>query len=191
MKVLNSIFFIFAISSIKAATVSECDVVPILKWSGSESNRSTGLSKPINLVVVQHTVSQDCYTDDDCERIANGIRVYQMEALNYDDIGQSFLIGGNGKVYEGAGWRVGAHTRGYNDRSISLSFIGDFREKLPTSQALQVTEDFLNCAVYKKHLAMNYNLVGHQQLSYTLSPGAMLQNLIESWPHWVKDVSQV
>lgn len=38
-----------------------------------------------------------------------------------------FMVGGNGKVYEGAGWKVGAHTSGYNNRSISLSFIGDFR----------------------------------------------------------------
>lgn len=38
-----------------------------------------------------------------------------------------FLVGGNGKVYEGAGWREGAHTKGYNNKSISISFIGDFR----------------------------------------------------------------
>lgn len=41
----------------------------------------------------------------------------------------SFLVGGNGKIYEGAGWRVGAHTVGYNDKSISISFLGDFRGK--------------------------------------------------------------
>ncbi|XP_064071392.1 peptidoglycan recognition protein-like [Vanessa tameamea] len=191
MEVLKLIFLLFVISPLKAATVSQCDVVPLAQWGGSESNRKTELSKPVNLVIIQHTVSQECYTDDDCERIANGIRNYQMEILNYDDIGQSFLIGGNGKIYEGAGWRVGAHTRGYNDRSISLSFMGDFRDKLPTPQALQVAEDFLNCAVYKNDLAMNYYLVGHQQLTFTLSPGAALQNLIQSWPHWVKDVSQV
>lgn len=40
-----------------------------------------------------------------------------------------FIIGGNGKVYEGAGWKVGAHTRGWNDRAIGISFIGDFRGK--------------------------------------------------------------
>ncbi|XP_046963263.1 peptidoglycan recognition protein-like [Vanessa cardui] len=191
MAVLNLMFLLFVISSTKAATVPECNVVPIAQWSGSESNRKIDLPKPVNLVIIQHTVSQECYTDEDCERIANGIRNYLMEFLNYDDIGQSFLIGGNGKVYEGAGWRVGAHTRGYNERSIGLSFMGDFRDKLPTPQALQAAQDFLNCAVYKNHLGMNYSLVGHQQVAFTLSPGAALQNLIQSWPHWVKDASQV
>lgn len=39
-----------------------------------------------------------------------------------------FLIGGNGRVYEGAGWHhVGAHTKDYNKRAVGISFIGDFR----------------------------------------------------------------
>lgn len=39
----------------------------------------------------------------------------------------SFLVGGDGNVYEGASWhKVGAHTRGYNSRSLGLAFIGDF-----------------------------------------------------------------
>jgi hypothetical protein len=33
----------------------------------------------------------------------------------YCDIGYSFLIGGDGNVYEGRGWdRLGAHTEGFN-----------------------------------------------------------------------------
>jgi N-acetylmuramoyl-L-alanine amidase len=33
-------------------------------------------------------------------------------------------------VYEGRGWdKDGAHSQRYNDRSIGISFIGDFRGK--------------------------------------------------------------
>lgn len=40
----------------------------------------------------------------------------------------SFLIGGDGNVYEGAGWhKVGAHTRGYNTRSLGIAFIGNYQ----------------------------------------------------------------
>lgn len=40
----------------------------------------------------------------------------------------SFLIGGDGKVYEGVGFhKVGAHTRGYNTRSLGIAFIGNFQ----------------------------------------------------------------
>ena len=37
----------------------------------------------------------------------------------WSDIGYSFLVGGDGKVYEGRGWNhVGAHTSGYNSEGI-------------------------------------------------------------------------
>lgn len=41
-----------------------------------------------------------------------------------------FLIGGNGKIYEGAGWNfVGAHTKGYNAKALGIAFIGDYRSE--------------------------------------------------------------
>lgn len=40
----------------------------------------------------------------------------------------SFLVGGDGNVYEGVGFhKVGAHTRGYNTRSLGIAFIGNFQ----------------------------------------------------------------
>lgn len=37
------------------------------------------------------------------------------------------MIGGDGRVYEGAGWHtVGAHTYGYNRKGLGIAFIGDF-----------------------------------------------------------------
>jgi len=42
----------------------------------------------------------------------------------------SFLIGGDGNVYEGCGWtREGAHTYGYNKKSVGIAFIGNFERK--------------------------------------------------------------
>lgn len=47
--------------------------------------------------------------------------------MNYN----SFLVGDDGNIYEGAGWyKIGAHTYGYNSKSIGLAFIGTFRGKL-------------------------------------------------------------
>lgn len=39
----------------------------------------------------------------------------------------SFLIGDDGRVYEGAGWHtLGAHTYGYNRNGLGIAFIGNF-----------------------------------------------------------------
>jgi N-acetylmuramoyl-L-alanine amidase len=58
------------------------------------------------------------------------IRSYQdlhMDQRGWDDIGYSFLIGEDGRVYEGRGWdRVGAHAPQYNHVSIGVCFLGDF-----------------------------------------------------------------
>lgn len=40
----------------------------------------------------------------------------------------SFAIGGDGKVYEGRGFnRVGAHAPKYNDKSIGIVLIGNWK----------------------------------------------------------------
>ncbi|XP_068631310.1 peptidoglycan recognition protein-like [Battus philenor] len=183
---IGYLLIVFAFKITNAAE-SECGVMPISQWSGEDSRRTAVLKTPVQLVVIQHTVSPPCDTDQVCESIIRGIRVHHIVDLEFTDIGNSFLIGGNGRVYEGAGWhRVGAHTRGYNDKAISISFIGNFINEIPTPEALQAAQDLIACGVNSKLIAEDYDLVGHRQLSATQSPGDSLQDLIETWPHWKK-----
>ncbi|XP_045534908.1 peptidoglycan recognition protein [Papilio machaon] len=164
---------------------ASCGVVPIWIWGCESTRRTVLLDLPVKIVVIQHTVSPPCNNDHACESSLKSIRDYHINHLNFTDIGPSFLIGGNGKVYEGAGWKhVGAHTRGYNDKAIAVSFIGDFSYDLPTPEALQAAEDLLSCGVKNYYLTPNYRIVGHRQLSATDSPGDKLQEHISTWSHW-------
>ena len=48
----------------------------------------------------------------------------------------SFLIGGDGNVYEGRGWNVqGAHTSNYNDVGYGYCFIGSYKNITPVPAA--------------------------------------------------------
>jgi len=39
-------------------------------------------------------------------------------------------VGGDGNVYEGRGWhQVGAHTYGFNKKSVGIALIGEFSGK--------------------------------------------------------------
>ncbi|CAH2209432.1 jg23250 [Pararge aegeria aegeria] len=188
MAAASIVLFLVIAASHSRVAAADCDTVPIEKWGGSAINRSTDLVRPVKIVVIQHTVTPECSTDAECEDAVRYIR--EMQTNNgFDDIAQSFVVGGNGKVYEGAGWKVGAHTLRWNDKSIGISFIGDYREKLPTEQAIKAVQDFLACSVSTKNLDEKYHLVGHLQLTATLSPGATLQSHIKTWPHWLSDVS--
>lgn len=45
----------------------------------------------------------------------------------WNDIGYSFAIGGDGRIYHGRGFNViGAHAPRYNDKSIGICLIGDW-----------------------------------------------------------------
>jgi len=64
------------------------------------------------------------------------------------DIGYNFLVGEDGNVYEGRGWdTVGAHAKGYNTRSIGISFIGNFNYRKPNSAAINAAKQLISCGV--------------------------------------------
>ncbi|XP_041970834.1 peptidoglycan recognition protein-like [Aricia agestis] len=172
---------------------AECPVIVSKdEWDGLTPSHVEYLKRPVDLVIIQHTVTGTCNTDDACERIARSIQTYQMDQLNYWDLGMNFLIGGNGKVYEGSGWlHVGAHTYGYNRDSIGISFIGNFNDDTPTVKMLEAAQNLLQCGVDGGHLSPKYRLVGHKQLIATESPGQKLYREIRRWPNFLADVSSI
>jgi len=73
-----------------------------------------------------------------------------MCATGWWDIGYNFLIGEDGKVYDGRGWNtVGAHVYGYNSRSIGIALIGNFDSRIPNSAALNACKKLIGCGVSK------------------------------------------
>lgn len=95
------------------------------------------------------------------------------------------MVGNDGGVYEGVGWHsTGAHTYGFNSRSIGIAFLGDFQDELPDSRALERTKQFLECGERIGELSGNYSLLGGKQVSSTVSPGYELFKEIQDWPHF-------
>lgn len=75
----------------------------------------------------------------------------------WDDIGYNFLIGGNGRVYEGRSWnRVGAHTKGYNKNGIAFSLMGDYSNKVPNDLMLNTTKKMIECAKTQVNISFLY-----------------------------------
>ncbi len=82
--------------------------------------------------------------------VIDALYFYICETMltGWSDIGYNFLIGGDGRVYEGRGWgRVGAHTYGYNSASVAFSFIGNAQDVSPSAAALQAFNDLNACSV--------------------------------------------
>lgn len=105
--------------------------------------------------------------------------------IGWSDIGYSFLVGEDGRIYEGRGWdRVGAHTKGYNSVALALSFMGSYMTHNPGSAALDAASAWLSCAVSKGMITSSYKLYGHRDAGSTDCPGDSLYALIRTWSHY-------
>ncbi|KAG7307908.1 hypothetical protein JYU34_006523 [Plutella xylostella] len=175
-----------------SSAYADCDVLTRSEWGGVNATQEEDLPRPIDLVIIQHTATDTCNTDEECQEYVQWIQIYHMQSLNYWDIGPNFLIGGNGKVYEGPGWlHMGAHTHGYNRKSVGISFIGNFNDIIPTNASLLAAEKLIECGVTEEHLSPSYSLVGHRQLRPTESPGKNLYEIIQKWPHYLENVDDI
>lgn len=105
--------------------------------------------------------------------------------FNFSDIAYNFLIGGDGNVYEGRGWKdQGAHTSGYNRGSIGVAFIGNFVSKIPNETLIQAGFKLFNKGVRINALVRDYKIFAASQLRDTQSPGQAFFEVIKKWEHW-------
>ncbi|XP_055389710.1 peptidoglycan-recognition protein SA-like [Condylostylus longicornis] len=155
------------------------------KWGGLPTLSVEYQIIPVKFVIIHHTVTSTCTSYSQCAEIVQNIQDYHMKKLGWSDIGYNFLIGNDGNIYEGVGWhKIGAHTYGYNSKSIGIAFIGNFDNALPTTAALDAAKKLLECGVEKGELSRRYKLFGGRQVSSTVSPGLELYNEIQDWDHW-------
>lgn len=107
-----------------------------------------------------------------------------MTDRKFDDIALNFLVGGDGKAYEGRSYHVGAHTKGYNFDSICIAFIGNFEEYEAPKRQLLAAQRIIEDGIAAKNIVPEYTLLGQIQLNGFSSPGKRLYNQIQSWSRW-------
>ncbi|KAH9627786.1 hypothetical protein HF086_000171 [Spodoptera exigua] len=132
---------------------------------------------PVKLVIIAHTVSPECNLFVNCAAEMVNLQSYFTNSYNYD-IPYNFVIGNEGRVYEGRGWKIiGAHTIGYNRCSLGVAFIVT---ELQLQRALMLLEK----GVEHGYLDKDYRVVGAKDLRSSYSPGANLYKQIQKWPHY-------
>jgi N-acetylmuramoyl-L-alanine amidase len=102
----------------------------------------------------------------------------------------SFLVGEDGKIYEGSGWdRVGAHTLGYNRLGLAASFMGNFMTHTPLTAALDAVKALIQCGIRKGKISRSYALFGHRDVGSTKCPGtAVCHEIPHEWCSQTKTV---
>ncbi|KAI4502063.1 hypothetical protein M0802_002745 [Mischocyttarus mexicanus] len=176
---------IFLILHVSQANDDCPNILTKAAWGGRTAKDINYLILPIPYVIIHHTVTPECHSRNDCSKIVQSIQSHHMDNNGWNDIGYSFLVGGDGNVYEGAGWtKEGAHTYGYNKRSLGISFIGNFEDKDASNQMLEAGHKLIRCGISKGVLRDDVNVVAAKQIQSTLSPGNRLYLQIQSWQEW-------
>ncbi|XP_026849457.1 peptidoglycan-recognition protein LC isoform X6 [Drosophila persimilis] len=165
-------------------------MLKVAEWGGKPPKTTLDpLDLPVHRVIISHTAAEGCESREICSNRTQVVQSFHVDSWGWDHIGYNFLVGGDGRVYEGRGWdRVGAHTKGYNKGSIGISFIGTFTAIRPAERQLKACQLLISEGVRLKMLAPDFRLYGHRQLSATESPGEELYKIIQKWPHWSHDI---
>ncbi|KAJ8317239.1 hypothetical protein KUTeg_005143 [Tegillarca granosa] len=165
-----------------------CNNVKIISrdsWGARDPKTISQEHLPVDLFFIHHTEGPSCTDTATCISIMKGIQNFHMDDRDWSDIGYSFLVGEDGNVYEGRGWhRVGAHTQGYNSRSLAVSVMGNYMNHLPNEKALAAVKALIQCGVDNGYISHHYRLYGHRDAGSTNCPGTTLYNLIRTWPHY-------
>ncbi|XP_011329180.2 peptidoglycan recognition protein [Ooceraea biroi] len=168
------------------ADTTDVSIVGKDEWGGKPpSEPLKELELPVPYVIISHTATDFCTTKSECSSHVRRTQSFHMEDYNWSDIGYNFMAGGDGRIYVGRGWGyVGAHSFGYNNRGIGISFIGTFNSVVPPRAQLDAVQKLIQLGVETGKLSSNYTLLGQRQITETLSPGDALYEIIKKWPHW-------
>ncbi|KAG5879196.1 hypothetical protein JTB14_030157 [Gonioctena quinquepunctata] len=146
------------------------EIISRQQWGGKTPIAVDYAIIPVKFAIIHHTVTRECDSEESCSTIMKSIQDFHMNTMEFHDVGYNFFVGGDGKIYEGSGWhKVGAHTRGYNSRSLGLAFIGDFSNEKPPTKQIKAARDFLQCAAELGELDKDYKLFGARQVSATVT----------------------
>ncbi|XP_071041563.1 peptidoglycan recognition protein 3 [Parasteatoda tepidariorum] len=147
------------------------------------------LPGPVEYIIIHHTVTPSCTSFTECSKSMRTIQLQHQKDNKWLDIGYHFVIGGDGHVYEGRPWyKVGAHTKYHNKKSIGIALIGDFDKEAPDPSMLDLIPKIAWCGVEKGYLRSDFKVIAHRDAYCTTCPGDALYKIIKTWPRFPKKV---
>lgn len=156
-------------------------VVTRSQW-GARARSCTGSHTP-NRMTVHHTDTPNNDTLSMAARVRQ-IQSYHIDTRGWCDVGYHFLVGQDGKVYQGrVETKVGAHAANDNSNNVGISFIGNYASAVPTTAVLDAGARIIKALSSTYGIALNRTKIkGHRQVgtTETTCPGDALYNRLQT-----------
>lgn len=170
---------------VAAAGTLPVQLVPRKQWDARPWTRRADMRLDnVAGIVLHHTVTEQ---RGNLEQIVRSVQAYHMDGRGWSDIAYNFLIGADGRVFEGRGWANESGATGKKNlageflddadkRFYSVCFIGDY-STLPEQKGHTLSEPQVEAF---RRLRVNYLMaakpeagavVTHNQFKATACPG--------------------
>lgn len=108
------------------------NIVTREEWDANSPKLVEKFDGPIPYVIIHHSYTPPaCYTEESCIKAMRSMQDFHQNDRGWNDIGYSFAIGSDGRIYQGRGFNVvGAHAPKYNTQSVGICLIGDWTGKI-------------------------------------------------------------
>ena len=135
-----------------------------IKWNHNPMNG-------INKITIHHTSEYPGMDTLNDLQIVRKIAQFHREVRRWADIGYHYLIGRDGRIYEGRPVSIqGAHVRSGNENNLGISLIGDFSHRSPNALQIRTISVFL-AQQQRRYGIPNSRVYGHRDLNPTECPG--------------------
>lgn len=110
---------------------------------------------------------------------------------NHADIPYNFLIGGDGKTYEGKGWlhQSGFEALPFKNITLTVALIGDFTHSIPLFAQTEEIKSFVSESIRRRRLSSNYVMKGVREKAGDAE--AMFQFFSKNLDRWDYNVINV
>ncbi|WLW54549.1 peptidoglycan recognition protein [Streptomyces sp. YU58] len=113
-------------------------------WGANEKLREKKFvyTKKVKAAFVHHTASGNGYRCAQAPSVIRGIYRYHVKSMGWRDIGYNFLVDKCGNIYEGRAGGVakpvlGAHTLGFNTKSMGIAVLGSHGATKPPAATVK------------------------------------------------------
>jgi LysM repeat protein len=158
------------------------EIVPRSAWTSDPIGPNHTPMGKVQRLTVHHTDEHSGMDGlSDLEVIRRIEKYHRGPEKRWAAIGYHFLVGKDGRIYEGRPVRYqGAHTSANNENNIGVSVIGDCHRHLPSKRQLQALAAFLDDLRKRYGLSLN-QVYGHRDLKPTVCPGDALYGWLKAY----------